>query len=70
MFSPKEPETYNKAMKSSEEENWTEAMLKELKSPAETKTWDLVERSNDKSVIPGKWVHKIKTKADGSLDKY
>ena len=63
-------ETYNNAMKSGEKENWTEAMLQELKSLEETKTWDLVERPNDKNVIPGKWVYKIKTKADGSLDKY
>ena len=26
--------------------------------------------TNDKSVIPGKWVYKIETKSDGSLDKY
>ena len=55
-------------MKSGEKENWTEAMLQELKSLEETKTWDLVERPNDKSIIPGKWVYKIKTKADESLD--
>ena len=61
MFFSKEPETYNNAMKPSEKENWTEAMLQELKSLEETKTWDLVERPNDKSVIPGEWVYKIKT---------
>ena len=69
MFFPKEPETYDNAMKSVEKENWTEAMLQKIKSLEETKSWDLVERPNDKSVIPGKWVYKIKTKADGSLDK-
>ena len=54
MFFPKEPETYNNAMKSGKKENWTEAMLQELKSLEETKTWDIVERPNDKNVIPGK----------------
>ena len=48
MSFPKEPETYNIALKSNEKENWTEAMLQELKSLEETKTWDLVERPNDK----------------------
>ena len=70
MFFPKEPETYKNAMKSGEKENWTEAMLQKFKSPEETKTWDLVERPNDKNVIPGKRVYKIKTRGDGSLDEY
>ena len=34
---PKVPETFNDAMKSSENENWTEALLEELKSLDETK---------------------------------
>ena len=69
-FFPKEPETYNNAIKSSEKDNWTEAMQQELKSLEETKSWDLVERPSDKNVISGKRVYKIKIKADGSLDKY
>ena len=29
----------------------------------------MVERPEDKNVIPGRWVYKVKTKADGSLEK-
>ena len=68
-FFPKEPETYKQAMSSSERENWLQAMQEELKSLIDTNTLTLVERPKDKKVIPGKWVYKVKTKADGSLDK-
>ena len=69
-FFPKEPETYKQAIISSERENWLQAVQEELKSLRNTNTWTLVERPKDKNVIPGKWVYKVKTKADGSLDKY
>ena len=66
-FFPKELETYKQAISSSERENWLQA---ELKSLSDTNTWTLVERPKDKNLIPGKWVYKVKTKADGSLEKY
>ena len=45
-------------------------MQEELKSLSDTNTWTSVERPKDKNVITGKWVYKVKTKADGSLEKY
>ena len=45
-------------------------MKKELECLHETKTWNLVQRPSQKNVIPGKWVYKVKTKADGSIEKY
>ena len=45
-------------------------MQTELQCLQETKTWNLVERPSQKNVIPGKWVYKVKTKADGSIEKY
>ena len=68
-FFPKEPKTYKQAMSSSEKENWLKAMQEELKSLSDTNTWTLVERPKDKNVTPGKWVYKVETKADGSLDE-
>ena len=69
-FFPKEPETYKQTICSREKENWLQAMQEELKSLGDTNTWTLVERLKDKNVIPGKWVYKVKTKANGSLEKY
>ena len=45
-------------------------MQDELKSLSETNKRTLVERPKNKNVIPGKWVHKVKTKANGSIEKY
>ena len=45
-------------------------MQEELKSSNDTNTWTLVESPKDKNVNPGKWVYKLKTKANGSLEKY
>ena len=69
-YSPKDPETYNEALSSSDRDKWQEAMQTELQCLQETKTWNLVERPSQKNVIPGKWVYKVKTKADGSIEKY
>jgi hypothetical protein len=35
-----------------------------------THTWDLVDLPHGKSVIGCKWVYKIKTKSDGSIERY
>ena len=51
-------------------ENWLQAMKEELKTLSKTNKWTLVERPKNKTVIPGKWVYKVKTKSDGSLEKY
>ena len=35
-----------------------------------THTWDLVDLPHGKSAIGCKWVYKIKTKSDGSIERY
>ena len=35
-----------------------------------THTWDLVDLPHGKSVIGCKWVYKIKTKFDGTIERY
>ena len=44
-------------------------MQVELKSLGDTNTWTFGERPKDENVIPVKWVCKVKTKGDGSLEK-
>ena len=44
-------------------------MQEELKCLSDTINWTLVERPKNRNVIPGKWVDKVKNKADGSLEK-
>ena len=66
MFST-EPSSFSQAMKSNDAENWKEAIDKELKSHAQLKTWDVVDRPSNANVVGNKWVFKLKHNPDGSL---
>ena len=65
-----EPETYSEAMKSDQRELWQEAMDCEMQSLKDNQTWELVSLPPGRKAIPNKWVYKIKTNADGSVDKF
>uniref|UniRef100_A0A2N9F3K8 Integrase catalytic domain-containing protein n=1 Tax=Fagus sylvatica TaxID=28930 RepID=A0A2N9F3K8_FAGSY len=47
-----------------------QAMKEELDALLKTGTWDLVDLSAGKSAIGCKWVYKIKTRSDGTVDRY
>jgi len=65
-----EPETYYDAMKSSDRESWMEAMDHEMKALQENNTWELVQLPLGRKAISNKWVYRVKTNADGSIDKF
>jgi hypothetical protein len=62
-----EPHTYCEACTNP---LWQQAMTEEFQALEKTHTWDLVDLSHGKSVIGCKWVYKIKTKFDGSIERY
>ena len=45
-------------------------MKEELDALHTTGTWDLVDLLSGKSAIDCKWVYKIKTRSDGTVDRY
>ncbi|KAL5849926.1 hypothetical protein ACOSQ4_007939 [Xanthoceras sorbifolium] len=45
-------------------------MNEELFALHKTNTWDLVSLPTGKSTIGSRWVYKIKTKSDGSIERY
>ncbi|KAL5539821.1 hypothetical protein UlMin_044057 [Ulmus minor] len=45
-------------------------MNEELSALQKTNTWDLVPLPSGKSTIGSRWVYKIKTKSDGSVERY
>ena len=45
-------------------------MTEELDALFRNRTWDLVDLPFDKSVVGCKWVFKIKTRSDGSIERY
>ena len=45
-------------------------MQEKLEALHKTHTWDIVDLPRDKSTIACKWVYKIKTPSDGSIERY
>src|SRR6185369_8039605 len=62
-----EPSTYQEAARIPE---WQLAMSEELAALDRTCTWDLVPLPSHAVPITCKWVFKIKTKSDGSIERY
>ncbi|CAI7844808.1 unnamed protein product [Closterium sp. NIES-54] len=65
-----EPATLKEALESSDSEEWKKAMESELKSIEENGTWELVELPEGRKVITSKWLFKIKSDADGEIERY
>ena len=64
----KEPQTVAEAMASPEKVKWMNAMNKEMESLRKNDVWELVELRKDRKVVGSKWVFKLKTGVDGSLE--
>lgn len=45
-------------------------MDKEIAAVEQNKTWDLVSQPQDIKPISCKWVYKVKTRPDGSIERY
>ncbi|CAI7832930.1 unnamed protein product, partial [Closterium sp. NIES-53] len=69
---PQEPATVQQALGGEHKEKWREAMDRELKALKERNTWKIVPISmaRNKTILTGKWVFRVKTKADGTIDKF
>ncbi|CAI7872753.1 unnamed protein product [Closterium sp. NIES-54] len=67
---PGEPATLKEALESSDSEEWKKAMESELKSIEENGTWELVELPEGRKAITSKWLFKIKSYADGKIERY
>ncbi|CAI7870466.1 unnamed protein product [Closterium sp. NIES-53] len=65
-----EPATLKEALESSDAEEWKKAMESELKSIEENDTWELVELPEGRKAITSKWLFKIKSDADGKIERY
>ncbi|CAI7804379.1 unnamed protein product [Closterium sp. NIES-53] len=67
-----EPKTARQALSGPHREKWREAMDRELAALEKRGTWDLIpiEKTVNKNVLTGKWVFRMKTKADGTYEKH
>ncbi|WVZ98659.1 LOW QUALITY PROTEIN: hypothetical protein U9M48_044067 [Paspalum notatum var. saurae] len=62
-----EPSSYEEVAQGPE---WCKAMEEEIKALNENQTWDLVPRPKDVKPISCKWVYKVKTRPDGTIERY
>ena len=62
-----EPHTYREAHT---DPLWQQAMNEELDALHKNNTWDVGDLPPGQSVVGCRWVYKIKTKADGSVERY
>ncbi|WJZ92452.1 hypothetical protein VitviT2T_011444 [Vitis vinifera] len=62
-----EPQTYREA---STDPLWQIEMKEELDALTKNHTWDLVTLPPGQSVVGCKWIYKIKTRSDGSVERY
>ena len=67
LASLQEPQTFHEA---SSNPLWQQAMKEELDALHKTRTWDLVDLPSIKSTIGCKWIYKINTRSDGTVDHY
>ena len=65
-----EPECYGEAINSNDREHWISAMNSEMDSLARNQTWELTDLPDGAKAIPSKWVFRLKTHPDGSIDKF
>ncbi|CAI7875519.1 unnamed protein product [Closterium sp. NIES-53] len=65
-----QPTTLKEALESSDAKEWKKAMESELKSIEENGTWELVELPEGHKAITSKWLLKIKSDADGKIERY
>ena len=65
-----EPTTLEEARSSPEKQEWNQAMEKEMKSLKDSDVWELTALPPGKKAIGSKWVYKVKTGGDGSIERY
>ena len=64
------PSTYREAVTSPKKAKWNTVMKTEMKYLQENQVWDLVELPKGRKTVGSKWVFKVKTGADGSVERY
>ena len=65
-----EPTTYHEAITRVDGKHWQAAADDEMKSLTDTGTYELVELPSGRKLVDCKWVFKVKTNADGEIERY
>ena len=65
-----EPTTYKEAIAGPQATQWADAANEEYQSLIENETWELVPLPPGRKPVSCKWVFRVKSKADGTIDRY
>ena len=65
-----EPVTVEDALASAQSVEWQEALANELHSMEQHGVWELVPRPRGANIVGCRWVFKVKTNADGGVERY
>ena len=65
-----EPRTVKDALNSPDQAKWMKAMEKEIESLRENDVWELVDLPKGRKAVGSKWVFKVKTDAEGSVERF
>ncbi|GIL51631.1 hypothetical protein Vafri_7589 [Volvox africanus] len=66
----KEPATYEEAERGPQSREWRKAMDAEIEAQLANGTWELGVPPKGAKVLPCRWVYKVKTNPDGSVDRF
>jgi hypothetical protein len=64
------PTTFEQAISGKEKNEWQKPMESELKLLRENNTWEEVDLLKGCKALPCKWVYRVKTNPDGSVDRF
>jgi hypothetical protein len=67
---PFEPKTLQQAKNNASWLEWESAMLEEVNSLNQNKTWELVDPPKDRRILSGKWVFKFKRGPHGEVIRH
>ena len=65
-----EPTTVKDGLSSPDKAKWMSAMEKEIESLRKNDVWELVDLPKGRKAVGSKWVFKIKTDAEGSVERF
>lgn len=65
-----EPTSIEDVLQSPKRDKWMNAMEQEIKSLKEHKVWKLVELPKNRKTVGCKWVYKLKSGPDGTIERY
>jgi len=67
---PFEPKTIHDALSGPDSNSWKDSIYETIKDHIKNKTWEIIDKPNDKNIVDCKWVFKIKYNSKGDIERY